>query len=103
VTDHHVARSTHTPELTQLAELNDALAAAGHPQISAQELDVAGPELPGHAVLMHLSADGPPEYPYIHGVFRTGPGDHQVRAALLHTAALQELSHRFGLRHRWGA
>lgn len=59
--------------------------------------------LPGSAVLLRVVADGPPDYPYLYGLFRGSAADGASGISVsLHTAALRELSHRLGLRHRWG-
>jgi len=127
VPHHQLPAGTHTVELDQLRELNARLTAmAASPLITAGDLGLAGaacqpevgaapkpqavPEpgalaatLPASAVLARLGWDGPPEYPYIHGIFVpmpvTGSGSLVVE---VHTAALVRLSHRFGLHHRWG-
>jgi hypothetical protein len=116
VADHDVAPTTHTPEMQQLVELNAHLAAGGQ-AVTAAQLGVAGASLdqqrfgdagpdellPGPAVLVRLEPEGPPDFPYIHGQFRTAPGQKgEPPSVILHTAALRELSNILGLRHRWG-
>ncbi len=59
----------------------------------------AGETLPDSALLVRLSYDGPPEYPYIHGHFRS---DGKIVRAELHTAALQALAHHLHLQQLWG-
>lgn len=108
-----LAPTTHTVELAQLAELEAALTAPGARRFTAADLGVAGGAtggagtLPPNAVLTRISWDGPPEYPYIHGIFGgagaagTGAKGGGQRIEL-HTAALHELSHGLRLHHRWG-
>ena len=126
---HQIAPTTHTVELAQLAAINERLATGqGSPAITWADLPPdpastspsAGSPAP-EAVLVRLSADGPPEFPYIQGHFalpaaggtgsQPGPTAHATSSAGvtgspqvvgLHTAALQAVSHRLGLRHRWG-
>lgn len=124
--DHHphdLSPGTHTPELEQVHELNERLseqigAGAG---VTAADLGLAGhpveetgePALPGglpaEAVLDHLSAQGPPDFPYIAGCFRTSPGGGPDAPAQplprigMHTAALRRLSRFLHCRHVWGA
>jgi hypothetical protein len=117
---HDLSRSTHTPELVQLRELNEQLAAAAATgtSISADELGLAGRPvegsaassapsgLPATAVLDHLSAQGPPDFPYIAGQFHAAAGQGSPAPLLqvgMHTAALRKLSATFHLRHLWGA
>jgi hypothetical protein len=105
-----IARTTHTLEMSQLAELNNRLSEHGS-GITAAELGLAGAktlagqpddELPGSAVLVRLGLDGPPDYPYIHAHF--GIADQgATRIVDLHTAALRELGRRLGLHQQWGA
>jgi len=114
---HQIAPTTHTVELAQLVEINERLAAGeGRPAITWADLPpdpastspAAGSPAP-EAVLVRLSADGSPEFPYIQGHFALpgvgGTGSQPGPTAQvvgLHTAALQAVSHRLGLRHRWG-
>ena len=103
-------RTTHTVEMSQLAELNERLS-DHRPRITASELGLAGTkilagqpddELPSSAVLVRLCWDGPPEFPYIHAHF--GIGDRGAsRIVDLHTAALRELGRRLGVRQQWGS
>ena len=58
--------------------------------------------LPGESYLTGLSFDGPPEFPYVHGHFRTDLSDQISLTADLHTEALRKLSHLLGLQHIWG-
>jgi len=114
---HDVSRTTHTPELAQVRELNEHLAAATRAgtAVTAADLDLAGRAdggsggtasgglAPG-AVLDHLSAEGPPDFPYIEGRFRgAGGGGGDLVGVEMHTAALRRLSETFHLRHVWGA
>lgn len=114
---HDVARSTHTPELNQLREINEQLgvaAQAGRP-VTAADLGLGGADvdrviggggvpaltLPADAPLEHLVGEGPPDFPYIVGHFTGGAGTTLV--VDVHTAELRTLSQRFHLRHVWGA
>jgi hypothetical protein len=116
---HDLSRTTHTPEMQQVRELNDHLAEAdraGQPVtadalgLTGQPLEGTGSGTPGglsaSAVLDHLSAEGPPDFPYIEARFRTsatpGTGGALLQVAM-HTAALRRLSQTFGLHHIWGA
>jgi hypothetical protein len=129
---HDVASTTHTPELRQLHELNARLAqealagtwlTAGDLGMGGQPVErvtggasASGGTLPAEAVLLHLVAEGPPDFPYVEGHFApsqasaaaagtTGQaaGGGPQLVASVHTAALRTLSHRFYLRHVWGA
>jgi hypothetical protein len=119
MTGHDLSRTTHTPELQQLRELNEQLTAAraaGRPVtalvlgLTGQSVEGAGaaasPDgLPAAAILDRLSAQGPPDFPYVAGLFRAatdGPQTPELQVSL-HTAALRRLSHHFGLHHTWGA
>jgi hypothetical protein len=96
--EHPLSPTTRTVELAQLEQLNEALAAPGAPRVTAADLGLAeGPAgvAPG-AVLVGVSFEGPPEYPYIRGSF-------DGRRVDLHTPALRELSRRLHLHHTWGA
>lgn len=115
---HDLSRTTHTPELRQVRELNEHLAEAeraGTP-VTAEALGLTGQpiegagavtpaELPASAVLDHLSAEGPPDFPYIEALFRAAPaqgaGGPRLHVAM-HTPELRRLSHAFGLHHIWG-
>jgi hypothetical protein len=116
---HDLSRSTHTPELRQVRELNERLAAAsraGAP-VTAEALGLTGQpveggqssapqEVPASALLDHLSAEGPPDFPYIAARFRTAgaPGaPSPLLEVAIHTATLHRLSQTFGLHHVWGA
>jgi hypothetical protein len=116
---HELARGTHTPELRQIHELNAGLATADQAgtAIMAESLGmtgrpVTGPAgamapraLPASAVLDHLTAEGPPDFPYIMGRFRAR-GEAGAGAVLLqadmHTTALRRLSAALHLHHVWG-
>jgi len=124
VPSHHLAATTHTVELSQLAEINERLAAqSGSSRITAGALGLSsatptagreGRPVPPAAVLIRLCGDGPPEYPYIHGHFalpNAGDDQQTARAAgsvlagpvvAMHSPALSAISHALGLRHRWG-
>lgn len=117
---HELARSTHTPELRQIHELNTELATADQAgtEVTAESLGMTGHpmtgpagataprELPASAVLDRVTAEGPPDFPYIVGRFRvrsgTGGGAGLLRADM-HTAALRRLSAALHLHHVWGA
>jgi hypothetical protein len=100
VVGHQVPRTTHTVELDQLSELNTHL--SGHaPGITAGQLGLGDPSVPDAAVLVRLSWDGPPEFPYIHGRFSQSSAGADLHAEV-HTAALRELSKLLGLHQRWG-
>jgi hypothetical protein len=132
VPSHHLAATTHTVELSQLAEINERLAAqTGSSRITAGALGLSsatpaaavdggreGLPVPATAVLIRLCGDGPPEYPYIHGHFAlptagaTADDDPQAARAAgsvpagpvvaMHSPTLSAISHALGLRHRWG-
>ena len=97
--EHHLAPTTHTAELLQIHEINDALA-SGH-RVTAGSL--GGPStVPEDAVLRYLEAEGPPSYPYVHGHFSRRGTEDTVRVDL-HTAQLRAISHQLSLRsHIWG-
>jgi len=111
---HEVSRTTHTVEMTQIAELNDRLSKRDATEaISASELGLEGSALlpvgdaghhvlPGDAVLERVSFDGPPEFPYIHAHFRPSPADPRSLTVDLHTHALRELSRLLHLHEVWG-
>jgi hypothetical protein len=132
VPGHRLARTTRTTELRQISEINHELSSphARH-CVTAELLGIAGirvlaahtsePRAAGWssrgepsaslrlsstAVLARLSAHGPPDSPYIAGHFEpsTGGGSPAgVRLVVfLHTGALERLSDRLGLKHRWG-
>jgi hypothetical protein len=121
VPSHHLSATTHTVELSQLAEINERLAAqSGSSRITAGALGLSsatpaagreGLPVPPAAVLIRLCADGPPEYPYIHGHFASpnAADDPEVAHAAgsvpvvaMHSPALNAISRALGLRHRWG-
>jgi len=102
-------RTTHTLELSQLAELNARLHEQGA-RITAAELGLEGaagldarlPDgVPADAVLERLCWDGPPEFPYVHAHFAVA-GRDLSGIVDLHTGALRELSARLGVRQQWG-
>jgi hypothetical protein len=111
---HPVPRTTHTVEMTQIAELNDHLAARDPTEtISAADLGLTGVPvlsgrdaehngLPAQALLERVCYDGPPEFPYIHAHFRPSPTDPGSVTVDLHTRALRELSRRLHLHEIWG-
>jgi len=107
---HQLSGTTHTVELDQLAELNNGLAERDPSEaIAASVLGLqgavltSGGRLPADALLARLSFEGPPEYPYIHGHFRSRPGDEHLLTVDLHTGALRRLSHLLHLQQTWGA
>lgn len=96
---HRLALTTHTAELRQIHEINDALA-AGH-RVTAGSVRVPEP-VPKHAVLRYLEATGPPSYPYVYGHFSHLGTDDTMRVEL-HTGHLRAISHQLSLRsHIWG-
>jgi hypothetical protein len=116
----HQARTTHTVDMEQIAELNDHLLQRRRQlTITAADLGLDGAgcswpaasQLPATAVLHRVSWDGSPEYPYVHGHFTTagaadgaaaGGGPRDSNVVDFHTRVLRELSHRLGARHVWG-
>lgn len=111
---HQVPSTTHTVEMEQMAELSSGLRERDPSQpISASALGLEGAEqisggdddssLPGDAVLVRVSFDGPPEFPYVHAHFRVAGNDQAALRVDLHTGALRELSHLLHLQHTWGA
>ena len=111
---HQLSGTTHTVEMEQLAELSSALRARDPSQaISASLLGLegvglfsgsyAGGGLPGDAVLLSVSFDGPPDFPYVHAHFRRGHGDQGPITVDLHTDALRRLSRLLHFQHVWGA
>lgn len=104
---HQVPATTHTLEMTQLAELNLRLANTRSPVITAGEIGMTGAHphadptasLPASATLDKVTWEGSPEFPTIHGHFG---GSAKIMSVDLHTAALQEASRRLHLRQRWG-
>lgn len=115
------SRTTHTLEMAQIDALNDRLAQrrSQGTLITAADLGLAGaPLLPGRAgggavsasaVVLSVGWDGDPEFPYLHARLSAGsepgpdatPTGHGPRVDL-HSAALQELGRRLGLRQTWG-
>jgi hypothetical protein len=112
--NHQLPSTTHTVEMEQIAELSSGLGERDPSQaIRASLLGLQGVELssgsdddhsslPGDAVLVRVSFDGPPEFPYVHAHFRTHPGDQGSLSVDLHTDALRKLSHLLHLQHVWG-
>lgn len=111
---HALPRTTHTVEMTQIAELNDHLRSRdpGEP-ISATDLGVAGVAvlsggdadhkgLPAQAVLERVCYDGPPEFPYIHAHFRPAAAEPGQLTVDLHTEALRDLNRLLHLHGVWG-
>ena len=111
-------RTTHTLEMTQLADLNARLS-EHRAVITAAEIGLEGAHptdvepgdgkrggLPGSAVLVRLGWDGPPEFPYVHACFSAAgesAGKETIWLVDLHTAGLRTLDHRLGMRQQWGA
>ena len=99
--------TTHTLEMAQVDELNHHLASHAAAPITAAAIGMSGAplhpsaasRLPDTAVLVRLSWQGSPEFPDIYGHFGPGEGSFQ---ALLHTAALNEVTHLLHVRQRWG-
>jgi hypothetical protein len=111
---HALPRTTHTLEMTQIAELNDHLSIRDPAQpIRAADLGVAGVTLlsggdaavkvlPAEAILERLCYEGPPAFPYVHAHFRPAPAAAGTLTIDLHTLALRELSHLLHLHEVWG-
>ncbi|GAB2577779.1 hypothetical protein [Microlunatus antarcticus] len=100
--------TTHTLEMAQVAELDGRLADHASAPVTAADLGMTEAPLRGarsvglaaDAVLVHVSWRGSPEFPDVYGHFGHAPrGQLQ---ALLHTAALELLARRLGVRQRWG-
>jgi hypothetical protein len=112
---HQLSRTTHTVEMEQIEELNNGLRERDPSQaIRASLLDLQEVELtsgsdgnpgslPADAVLVSISCDGPPEYPYLYAHFRAHPGDQDSLTVELHTDALRKLSSLLHLQHLWGS
>jgi hypothetical protein len=100
VLDEPLPRTTHTVELDQITELNRHLTDPRTPAPTAADLGLT--DLPGAAILVRVVAEGPPEFPYLHGHFAAAAGGPATLVEDLHTEALRALSHRLGLHHRWG-
>jgi len=103
--------------MDQIAELNKRLSVLPTgSQISASDLGLEGAHLTrsrnvtrsshgtlaGSAVLVRLSWDGAPEFPYIHGHFSDSAATDGVLKVDLHTLALRNLSKRLHAQHTWG-
>lgn len=105
---HPLSASTHTVEMSQIADLNLRLAQVAGPTAAQLGLDgvpvhlETEDTLPGHAVLVEVRWTGAPEFPDIHGVFADQPGAPAHLVVDLHTGALRALSRHLGLRHGWG-
>ncbi|MGN6611402.1 MAG: hypothetical protein ACTHLJ_06470 [Angustibacter sp.] len=97
---HELARTTHTVELRQVAELNAALA-SGRRRLTAGSIGASS--APGeHVVLTSLECQGPPSYPYVYGRFVAGA--ERLARVELHTTQLRAISDQLALRsHTWGA
>ena len=98
---HELARTTHTVELRQVAEVNAALA-SGRRCLTAASIGVHA-DVTERAVLRSLECAGPPSYPYVYGRF-DGPGPGTAAARVeLHTAQLRAISEQLSLRSQtWG-
>jgi hypothetical protein len=100
--------TTHTIEMAQIMEINAKLGQASGEVLRAGELPLE--RQPGErpvpvnpsSELKRLSWKGSPSFPDIFGHFTTPSGKESRRGVLLHTAALNEISHRLRLRHAWG-
>lgn len=112
MSEHPLDPTTHTVEMTQIAELNEHLKLPQSAPVTAADLGLqgarmrggrgAGGSLAGPEVVVSVSWTGSPAFPDIFanfGVKGTGQVSGRVQ---LHTAQLKELSHRLGLRHGWG-
>ena len=106
-------RTTHTVDMAQVDELNQRLAERERSrEVTAEDLGLAGAQLlngapgslPGQAVLVRVDWDGDPEFPYIHGEFSAAGGEVAGGPLHvdLHTAALNSLADKLGVRQRWG-
>jgi len=115
MSEHHLSPTTRTLELAQLEELNEHLSSARSTSpVTAGELGLddaslvpqtgqpVSAGLPASAILIRLSGEGPPEYPYVHGHFSFAGGAEALLVTELHTASLRRLSQLAGLHHRWG-
>lgn len=106
---HQLSSATHTIELSQLAEINSRLPeqrrfpTAGDLGIGAemQERHATGDQVSESAILIGLIWEGPPQFPYIRGLFHV-EAHHDPRPVDLHTESLRRLSLLLGLRHTWG-
>jgi hypothetical protein len=106
---HGLPATTHTVEMAQIADINRRLDNSRSAVITAAEIGMAGADVAGFgpaaldaaAVLLKVSWEGSPEFPNVHGHFRTAGRDHP-RSVDLHTQALKEISRRLHLQQRWG-
>ena len=95
MSEHHLSPTTRTLELAQIEELNAHLS-------SARSGSQGSAGLPAAAILVRLSGEGPPEYPYVHAHFSTPGATDALLVIELHTDSLRRLSHLAGRHHRWG-
>ena len=115
MSEHHLSPTTRTLELAQIEELNAHLSSARSTSpVTAGELGLDGAPLvaqpgsqgsaglPAAAILVRLSGEGPPEYPYVHAHFSTPGATDALLVIELHTDSLRRLSHLAGRHHRWG-
>ncbi|HEX6760629.1 MAG TPA: hypothetical protein VF086_19810 [Propionibacteriaceae bacterium] len=93
--------------MAQIKEINASLRGQSGVVITASELpletqswDRRVPD--ASALLTRLSWKGSPSFPDIFAHFTTPSGKESRRGVLMHTAALNEISHRLGLHHAWG-
>jgi hypothetical protein len=98
---HELARTTHTVELRQVAEVNEALASSRR-RLTAGSIGVRA-AVAERAVLRSLECVGPPSYPYVYGRF-DGPGPSAGFARVeLHTKQLRAISDQLSLHSQvWG-
>jgi len=104
---HGLPPTTHTLEMAQIDDLNERLISHRSDPVTAAAVGLGGApllrsagRLPETAVLVRVSWQGSPEFPDIHGHFISDPGG--PLCTLMHTAALDQLGRRLGLRQRWG-
>jgi hypothetical protein len=99
MSDHHLARTTHTVELDQIQEINAALA-VGHRRVTAGSVGTPA-RVAADSVLESLDTEGSPSYPYIFGRFhRQAVGE--VERVELHTPQLRAISRALSLSQVWG-
>lgn len=101
MSEHAMARTTHTTEIRQVNEMN-AVLASGRRRLTAGAVDLhAG--VADDALLRRLKPAGPPSYPYVYGVFTRPRGTEGNVLVELHTAQLRAISDQLALpRHIWG-